>query len=446
MANQRGAFAGGALRVGFLSPLKSLDPDALSGMPYRMRMMLESRGLEVVPLDRPAEASSRRIVPEALRRQFPLAVRQAWRSTRARLATGLEWTISHNYESRSLRAAHERGGRLSQRIRDAAPDVLFGCCISSMLYGLDTNVPIVYFSDATARLINETYPTYRSRCAGYKRLCDRYERETMASVAFAAFASRCARESAVQDYGLDRRLSRVIPMGAHITPEPGSTLRCDPPTRDNLRLCIVASDPRRKRVELAVEATEQLNRMGWRATLTHVGEPSRVAYRSPVVRSLGPMRLSSATDRALMAQTLASCHLMILPSVGEAFGIAPCEAAHFSRPSVVSAAGGLPDVVAHGTSGLVLPIDASGAAYAEAIAALAGDERQYRRLSRGALEEAQTRLNWDAWADGAISLIWCAANRTALPISGFGGSLREWPAESARDRELIQAGSGFVSS
>jgi len=414
VASQREAIMGSPLRVGFLSPINSLDPDALSGMPCAMRRVLSSRGIEIVPLDRAAAAPLRRFVPGALKRRIPRAARRAWRSARARLAAGVQWTVSSQYERRALRAALARAGDLSRRIRHAAPDVLFGCCISSMLYGLETDVPIVYFSDATARLINETYPAYRSRCSGYKWLCDHFERQTMACVTFASFASRCARDSAVLDYGLDRRISRVISMGANITPSPGIHPRCDAPRRDNLRLCMIASDPRRKRVSLAVEVVERLNVLGWSATLTHIGEPCRVLRRSAFVRSLGPLRLSSRADRGLVARALASCHLLLLPSVGEAFGIAPCEAAHFGRPSVVSAAGGLPEVVLHGKSGVVLPLDASGGDFAEVIAALAEDRAKYHRLSQGALEQARTRLNWEAWADGVIPLIRSAAGRGEL--------------------------------
>ena len=108
--------------------------------------------------------------------------------------------------------------------------------------------------------------------------------------------------------------------------------------------------------------------------------------------------MSEPADRELHQDVLQRSHLMLLPSLGEMFGIAPGEAAHFGRPSLVSDVGGLPTVVDHGRSGLVLPEDATAEDYADAIIALVDDSTRYRALSEGALERAKQMLNWEAFA------------------------------------------------
>jgi len=403
------------LRVGFLSPCDSGDPEALSGMPFRMRETLESHGLEMMRLDGRDGARREATHFDSLRRRAPESVKQGWRFSRQRVSRFVEWLRSRGHEQKQLRLARLRAAALSRKIREAAPDVLFGCCISTMLFELETDVPIVYFSDATARLINETYPRYRSRSPGYKRRCDAYEREAMSRAFAGVFATRVARDSAVGDYGLPAARAHLAPMGAHITPDdlrrPGSTLRPAPPTRDHLQLCIIASDARRKRVGLAVEVTDRLAASGWNATLTHIGQPCAEVRRSGRVRSLGPLRLSVVEERRKMAAALAHSHFLLLPSVGEAYGIAPCEAAHFGRPSIVSDAGGLAEVVQHGRTGLVLPVQAQAQRYAEAIMRLAVDAAAYRRMSHAALARAKTVLNWEAWALQVVPLIHEAAGR-----------------------------------
>ncbi len=342
------------------------------------------------------------MVPEPLRRRAPWALRHAWRTMRSRIDCGWERLHSRRYERARLQAALNRAAALSLRIRAAQPDVVFGCCISSMLFGLETDVPIVYFSDATARIINETYPAYARRGAGYKRVCDAYERSTMQRIHMAVFATELARESAVRDYGLERSRSRVVPMGASITPEYLPEWRAgsaEPPSRSDLQLCLVASDPVRKRAALAVATVELLRRRGWNARLNHIGQLNAALRRCPLVRSKGPLRFSSPEDRAIIAETIARSHFMILPSSGEAFGIAPCEAAHFARPSIVSEAGGLREVVLNGQTGLVLPRRAAADDYADAIQALAQDPRRYLDMSVAALARARRRLTWSAWAD-----------------------------------------------
>ena len=64
--------------------------------------------------------------------------------------------------------------------------------------------------------------------------------------------------------------------------------------------------------------------------------------------------------------------IVVVPSLGEGFGMVALEAMERARPVIASAVGGLPEIVADGETGLVVaPADAD--ALADAIVALAGD-------------------------------------------------------------------------
>ncbi len=64
--------------------------------------------------------------------------------------------------------------------------------------------------------------------------------------------------------------------------------------------------------------------------------------------------------------------VVVVPSLGEGFGMVALEAMERGRPVIASAVGGLPEIVAHGETGLVVsPGDAEE--LAEAMVALAGD-------------------------------------------------------------------------
>ena len=96
-------------------------------------------------------------------------------------------------------------------------------------------------------------------------------------------------------------------------------------------------------------------------------------------------------------EILKRSHWMLLPSLAEAFGIAPCEAAHFGRPSVVSDVGGLPTVVQHEKTGVVVPSDASPEEYADAIEQHSKDPLLYQKMSQAALNRATNTLSWPIW-------------------------------------------------
>ena len=79
--------------------------------------------------------------------------------------------------------------------------------------------------------------------------------------------------------------------------------------------------------------------------------------------------------------------IVVVPSLGEGFGMVALEAMERARPVIASAVGGLPEIVVDGETGLVVePGDAE--ALANAIAALAGDLERAAAMGRAGRERA----------------------------------------------------------
>jgi glycosyltransferase involved in cell wall biosynthesis len=83
--------------------------------------------------------------------------------------------------------------------------------------------------------------------------------------------------------------------------------------------------------------------------------------------------------------------IVVVPSLGEGFGMVALEAMERARPVIVSAVGGLPEIVADGESGVVAP-PADAEALADAIVTLAGDLPRAVRMGRSARERALTQF------------------------------------------------------
>ena len=79
--------------------------------------------------------------------------------------------------------------------------------------------------------------------------------------------------------------------------------------------------------------------------------------------------------------------IVVVPSLGEGFGMVALEAMERARPVIASAVGGLPEIVADGESGLVVP-SGDAEALAEAIVALAGDLGRATEMGRAGRERA----------------------------------------------------------
>jgi glycosyltransferase involved in cell wall biosynthesis len=90
--------------------------------------------------------------------------------------------------------------------------------------------------------------------------------------------------------------------------------------------------------------------------------------------------------------------ISVVPSLEEGFGIPAAEAMGCEVPVVASDAGGLPEVVEHGVTGLVVP-RGDTAALAEAIGSLLADPARRRRMGVAGRERALRLFDWDRSAE-----------------------------------------------
>jgi glycosyltransferase involved in cell wall biosynthesis len=87
----------------------------------------------------------------------------------------------------------------------------------------------------------------------------------------------------------------------------------------------------------------------------------------------------------------ALCDLVVLPSLGEHFGRVLIEAMAMARPVVATDAGGVPEVVRHGETGLLVP-PGDPKALAEAVLALLADPERRARLGSAGRRDVEARF------------------------------------------------------
>jgi hypothetical protein len=385
------------LRVGVLSAHDLRDPNAFSGIPYTAFHALRRAGVEPVDLSvhaEPPQASSARRMLAQARPMRP--VKRWWRKAKV-LKRNLAGWLSQPWDYQTIISdARSLSGAAQEMVDSVDLDAVLGVSVSSMIFELETELPVVYASDSTARLLLSTYPQYRNKSEGYRRARDEIEGQALRRCTFFAAAAKRTADSAVRHYGADPQRVGVVEFGAHVLPST-APVKPDPPD-GALEMVLVASDPVRKRLSLCIQVAECLREMGWDAVLNYVGPDHGSVRSNPAVKWHGRLMLGNPEDRHKHEELLSRSHWMLLPSTAEAFGIAPCEAAHFGRPSAVSDVGGLSTVVVHGETGLVLPMNADGRRYAEAINAVSSDPEEYARFSAASLRRAREVLSWDVWA------------------------------------------------
>lgn len=97
---------------------------------------------------------------------------------------------------------------------------------------------------------------------------------------------------------------------------------------------------------------------------------------------------------AELPQYYRAAAVSVIPSLEEGFGIPAAEAMGCEVAVVASDAGGLPEVVEDGVTGLIVPRGDS-AALAQAIGALLADPQRRRRMGQAGRERALRLFDWD---------------------------------------------------
>ncbi len=109
------------------------------------------------------------------------------------------------------------------------------------------------------------------------------------------------------------------------------------------------------------------------------------------VRFLG--RVSEGVKNALLRH----CDLLVAPSLYESFGIVFVEAMRMGKPVIGTRVGGIPEIVAHGETGLLVE-PGDPADLAEAMKALAGDARSRDRMGASGLARFRDEFTAEVFA------------------------------------------------
>ncbi|WP_433531741.1 glycosyltransferase family 4 protein [Micromonospora sp. CA-263727] len=275
----------------------------------------------------------------------------------------------------------------------------------------DGDVPAVIWTDATYAQRVEKAPHWQHLSGRTRRRVEPVEGESLRQMAAVVMSSTVAYEDAISRYHLDPSRVHRIGFGANLVgveAEPKSRMG-DPP-----RLLTVGVRWERKGIDRCVLITDELRRRGIPVLLDVVGvQPPDSSWRRDHVTYHGFLNKDSGQDKAKLESLYAAADLFLLPTRNEPFGIVFAEAAAYALPSLGSAVDGVPDVVRHGHSGVLLPLDAPAAQYADEIADLLACPDRYAGLSRGAVAHHRSSLTWDSAVRSVLDVCEIAMRRQA---------------------------------
>ncbi len=165
-----------------------------------------------------------------------------------------------------------------------------------------------------------------------------------------------------------------------------------------------------KGTDVALEALRLLVARGTDARLTLVGDvfPGYEWFREQLEQTSARAdlagRVTFAGFQADVGPFLARAHLVLMPSRRESFGNVAVEAALSGRPVVAAQVQGLAEVVVHGTTGLLVPVERPEA-LAAAVEGLLSDWATARRYGQVARAVALRRFGLQRYRDELVTVL-----------------------------------------
>jgi len=135
------------------------------------------------------------------------------------------------------------------------------------------------------------------------------------------------------------------------------------------------------------------------------GEPGYKAYLEELSREIGVdrhVKFLPFTDD--VPRLMAALDIFVLPSFSETFGLVVIEAMAMEKPVIATNAGGLPEIITDGKTGLLIA-PRNVEAVANAIEKILDDEKLRTSLAHAARQEALRRFSMDSCVDALLGLL-----------------------------------------
>jgi glycosyltransferase involved in cell wall biosynthesis len=335
-----------------------------------------------------------------------VALDGAWLSTIARQIDRVLFSLGMTFESQLTTIyAFLAGIFTSVRLVFLPAGPIVAVAASNYVPFLLTRRTIIYISDATFASAAKLYPEMKSLPRWLFRQCDNHEALTLKRATFIILPSKWAAESAKTDYGIAAEKIFLLPFGANIAKdviEAHYVPKCVDGSA--VQLLFASADWSRKGGDKAIEVCRALQAHGVNVRLTVIGRAPEHIRALDFVEYKGFLRKDDPKELTEMCEAFQKAHFFLLPTQADASPIVFAEAQAFGVPPVTHEVGGTASSIEQGTTGLLFPLTASPAQFAEAIIPYLQSPAMYEQLSRNCRAWYLGNTQWNRWSDLVFQL------------------------------------------
>lgn len=379
------------MRIGFAARYNPLDKKTWSGTSYYTYQQLKRFGeVEVFQYSLP------KLLQEWLTTQK--SINRRWFGKH----TSVEFLQSYaKYFSRQL----------TKDLKKRPVDVLFVSASSQMIAYVETDIPIIYMTDATFQQLQGYYTSFSNLAAYNVKQGIALDKRAFQKAAHCMLASDWCRQSAINDYDIPARNISVVPCGANLEAiPPVSTERNK---GDICRLLFLGVEWERKGGDIALDTYYQLKEQGVPVQLHLIGcVPPHDISGEDGITTIPFLDKNNEADFKKLDTIFRQTDFLLLPTRAECAGIVFCEASAYGIPSISTHTGGVSTYVREGENGVTLSPEADPAEYAAVIQQLFADKERYNSLRQSSCHLFEQALNWNAWGNRFKEIAERLLNRT----------------------------------
>jgi glycosyltransferase involved in cell wall biosynthesis len=289
---------------------------------------------------------------------------------------------------------------LKKKMKGHNYDFLVAPAAASELAYLKTDLPIIYFGDATYKVYSETYAKEFKNLNSFSRWEGNHlELKALRKSSLVVLTSQWAAKSAIQDYGTSPDKIVVMPLGANIDLVPDRSLIYRKEENKTLTLLFLAVDWDRKGGPISFATMKELHAAGVPARLIVCGCVPPPQFNDPCMEVIPFLNKNEPGDYEKFVNLLSSVHFLILPTQADCSLLVACESNAYGVPALTTNVGGVSDIVKDGVNGFCLPPEAGGTDFASLIIKIFSDKEKYHQLIHSSRELFEQKLNWNKWAE-----------------------------------------------
>ena len=227
------------------------------------------------------------------------------------------------------------------------------------------------------------------------------DRTAMHNCELVVFSSQWAADIAMKEYKLPKEKTLVLPFGANMdnVPSPDYVFQNKIPFSKECKLLLVGTYWANKGADIALNAMNELVKMGFDAKLTVCGCTPPGEIKNDRLTIIPFLNKNSEEGRKELEKLFLSHTFFILPTRFDCTPIVFCEASAYALPVLSANTGGVGGHVTEGRNGFLIDYDDRGLAYAKKIAEILNEPDRYEKLCRSAREEYDNRINWEKWGE-----------------------------------------------